>query len=92
MARTFSTLFSESALRIALQTAANEDRFCAILEQRVANIKSYKNIFKANLSGEYAATDEGGLEDKRDAEKGHMKGHPDQEIEDDHEKVGKKAV
>lgn len=86
MARTFSTLFSESALRIALQTAANEDRFCAILEQRVANIKSYKNIFKANLPGEYAATEEG-LEDRGDSEKlGHIKGHPDEENEN-HDKV-----
>ncbi len=91
MARTFSTLFSESALRIALHTASDEDRFCSILEQRVANIKSYKNIFKANLPDEYAATGEG-LEKGRGKGGGGSKGHPDEEDEDDPVKVCPKQL
>lgn len=59
IARTFSTLFSEAPLRIALSTASDEERFCAILEQRVANIKSYKNIFKANLPEGYGQAGKG---------------------------------
>lgn len=58
MARTFVTLFSESALRIGLLTATDEEQFCSILEQRVQNLKSYNNIFRMNLPPGFAINNE----------------------------------